>query len=103
MRAHPLDLQFSPEHCSLLFALAAEFRGRGFSWVDPLKEMNAAVTGLKNGILSLGHVAGQYGMDTEELLSQISRDKKLAEQFGVEYAIEPYGSQRSADIDPDDD
>ena len=85
------------------FALAAEFRGRGFSWVDPLKEMNAAVTGLKNGILSLGHVAGQYGMDTEELLSQISRDKKLAEQFGVEYAIEPYGSQRSADIDPDDD
>ena len=84
------------------FAVAAEFRGRGFSWVDPLKEMNAAVTGLKNGILSLGHVAGQYGMDTEELLSQIARDKKLSEQFGVEYAIEPYGTQRNIDLEDDD-
>jgi lambda family phage portal protein len=85
------------------FAVSAEFRGRGFSWVDPLKEMNAAVTGLKNGILSLGHVAGQYGMDTEELLSQIARDKKLSEQFGVEYAIEPYGTQRNIDPEEDDD
>lgn len=80
------------------FSDAAEFRGRGFSWVDPLKEMNASVTGLKNGILSLGHIAGQYGMDSEELLSQIARDKQLAEQFGVQYAIEPYGSQRQANV-----
>lgn len=85
------------------FSDAAEFRGRGFSWVDPLKEMNASVTGLKNGILSLGHIAGQYGMDSEELLSQIARDKQLAEQFGVEYAIEPYGSQRQAEIVVDEE
>ena len=65
--------------------------------------MNASVTGLKNGILSLGHIAGQYGMDSEELLSQIARDKQLAEQFGVEYAIEPYGSQRQAEIVVDEE
>jgi lambda family phage portal protein len=76
------------------FSLAAEFRGRGWSWVDPQKEMTAAVTGLQNGILSLSHVASQYGMDSEELLSQIARDKQLAQQFGVEYAIEPYGATR---------
>jgi len=52
--------------------------------------------------LSLGHVAGQYGMDTEELLSQIARDKKLSEQFGVEYAIEPYGTQRNIDLEDED-
>lgn len=84
------------------FSAAAEFRGRGFSWVDPLKEMNASVVGLKNGILSLGHIAGQYGMDSEELLSQIARDKQLAEQFNVQYAIEPYGSQRQAEVEDDD-
>ena len=56
--------------------------------------MNAAIMGIKNGVLSLSSVAAQYGMDTEELLTQIARDKKLAEQFGVEYVFEPYGSQR---------
>lgn len=84
------------------FSAAAEFRGRGFSWVDPQKEMTAAVTGLQNGILSLGHVASQYGMDTEELLSQIARDKALAEQFGIEYAIEPYGGKREEPIPEDE-
>jgi lambda family phage portal protein len=84
------------------FSVAAEFRGRGFSWVDPQKEMTAAVTGLQNGILSLGHVASQYGMDTEELLSQIARDKALAEQFGVQYAIEPYGASREEPVPEDE-
>lgn len=85
------------------FSGAAEFRGRGFSWVDPQKEMSAAVLGLTSGILSLGHVASQYGMDTEELLSEIARDKQLAEQFGVQYQMEPFGSaSRSEDEESDD-
>lgn len=79
------------------FSDSAEFRGRGFSWVDPQKEMSAAVLGMQNGILSLGHVASQYGMDSEELLSQIARDKQLAQQFGVEYAIEPFGDKGQRD------
>jgi len=76
------------------FSSAAEFRGRGFSWVDPQKEMTAAIAGLQSGILPLNHVAAQYGMDTEELLSQIARDKQLAEQFGIEYSLEPFGGVR---------
>ena len=75
------------------FASAAEFRGKGWSWIDPLKEMNASVLGLKSGILSIQDVASQYGKDAEELMSQIARDKALAEQFGIKYALEPYGAQ----------
>ena len=85
------------------FSAAAEFRGRGFSWVDPQKEMNAAISGLQSGILPLNSVAAQYGMDTEELLSQISRDRELAEQFGVEYSLEPFGAVRKEEDDEDDD
>ena len=85
------------------FSASTEFRGRGFSWVDPQKEMTAAVVGLQNGILSLGHVASQYGMDTEELLSQIARDKQLAEQFGIEYAIEPYGNAGQREEEQEED
>jgi lambda family phage portal protein len=88
------------------FAAASEFRGRAWSWVDPQKEMNAAVAGLQNGVLSLQDVASQYGKDTEELLAQIQRDKALMEQFGVKFALEPYGSQKiplEADVTDDGD
>jgi capsid protein len=82
------------------FYTAAQFRGRSWSWVDPQKEMNAAVLGMKNGILSLQDVASQYGKDVEELVSQIARDRDTAEQFGVKYALEPFGANLNA-IDPD--
>ena len=88
------------------FASKSEFRGRAWSWVDPQKEMTAAVMGMKNGILSLQDVASNYGKDTEELLAQIQRDKALMEQFGVQYALEPYAAQIlpvEADIAGDSD
>jgi lambda family phage portal protein len=75
------------------FSEAAEFRGRAWNWIDPQKEMSAAVLGMKSGVLSLQDVAAQYGKDTEELLAQIARDKALMEQFGVKYALEPYAAQ----------
>lgn len=75
------------------FSEAAEFRGRAWNWVDPQKEMTAAVNGMKAGILSLQDVASNYGRDVEELLSQIARDKQLMEQFGIKYALEPYAAQ----------
>jgi ribosomal protein S24E len=82
------------------FAVLRDARGKAWSWVDPLKEMNAAVVGLKNGILSIEDVASQYGKDAEELMAQIQRDKALAEQFGIKYALEPYGATFSQ-IEPD--
>jgi len=67
------------------------FRGRGWNWVDPLKEINAAVVGLNNGILSMQDVAAHYGRDVEETFSAINRDKELAQQFGLSMAFEPFG------------
>jgi len=75
------------------FSAAAEFRGRAWNWVDPQKEMNAAINGMKAGVLSLQDVASQYGKDTEELLAEIRRDRALMEQFDVKYALEPYAAQ----------
>mgnify|MGYP003340388594 CR=1 FL=1 len=75
------------------FADATVFRARGFSWVDPLKEMNAAVIGLKNGILSMQDVANQYGRDVEETFDQIQAEKALAEAYGLKMAFEPFGDK----------
>ena len=82
------------------FSDAAQFRGKAWNWVDPQKEMGAAVMGLKNGILSLQDVASQYGKDVEELVSQIAKDREVADQFGVRYALEPFGASLNS-INPD--
>jgi lambda family phage portal protein len=79
------------------FSDNAYFRGRGWNWVDPLKEINAAVVGLQNGVLSMQDVAANYGRDVEETFSQIARDKEVAEQFGLSMAFEPFGNKFPAD------
>lgn len=88
------------------FADATSFRPRGFNWVDPLKEINAAVVGLENGILSMQDVANQYGRDIEETFDQISREKEMAKQFGISFAFEPFGQKLPANpqvVNPQDD
>lgn len=69
----------------------ANFRGRGWNWVDPMKEIQASVVGLQNGILSMQDVASNYGRDVEETFNQIARDKEMAEQLGLKLAFEPFG------------
>lgn len=79
------------------FSDNASFRGRGWNWVDPLKEINAAVVGLQNGVLSMQDVAANYGRDVEETFNQIARDKEMAAQFGLSMAFEPFGQKFPAD------
>lgn len=81
------------------FADATSFRARGWQWVDPLKEINASVVGLNNGILSMQDVASQYGRDVEETFTQIKSDKELADQFGLSMAFEPFGNKAPVPAD----
>jgi capsid protein len=87
------------------FADNVHFRGRGFAWVDPMKEINAAVTAINNGLMSMNDVAANYGRDTEELFAQIQSDKEMAERYGLKMAFEPFGMKMPAepDIDGGDD
>ncbi len=73
------------------FADATTFRARGFQWVDPLKEMNAAVVGLQNGLMSLQDVANQQGRDIEEVFDQIQAEKEMADRYGLSMAFQPFG------------
>lgn len=77
------------------FYTAAQFRPRGFQWVDPQKEISAHVIALQNGLISMQDVANVYGRDVEEVFAQIARDKQLADQFGLKMAFEPFGGGQS--------
>lgn len=85
------------------FTRDVTWRGRGFQWVDPLKEMNAAVVGLQNGILSHSDIAANYGRDAEDTFAQIQRDKDLADAYGLSMAYEPFGNKNpvTAEIEQD--
>jgi capsid protein len=73
-----------------------EFRARGFAWVDPAREMSAAIMGISNGILSMQDVSNQYGRDVTETLDQIQLEKQMAEERGINIAFEPFGGGQSA-------
>ena len=80
-----------------LFADQVTYRPRGFSWVDPQKEINAAVTAVNNGIISLQDVHSQYGKDTEEVFEAVSREKELADRYDIETAFQPFGTKLPAE------
>jgi len=86
------------------FAEATVFRARGFQWVDPLKEMNASVVGLQNGLLSMQDIANQQGRDVEEIFDQIQAEKEMAERYGLSMAFQPFGNKAPipADIASDE-
>lgn len=90
---HVMDFSFIPLPSTRYdkFYRASIFRPRGFSWVDPQREMQAAVIGLQNGLLAPSDIAAQYGRDTEELFLTWQRDKLLAESYGLTLAFEPFG------------
>lgn len=77
------------------FFTATVFRPRGWQWVDPQREINAAVTAMHNGIMSMQDVSNQYGRDIEETFSQIQRDQELAESLGLSLAFQPFGGNEA--------
>lgn len=63
--------------------LAHEFQGRRWQWVDPLKDINASIAAMENGIASPYTVAGQQGVDAEDVLDDIARFQAAAKARGV--------------------
>lgn len=90
------------------FADSTTFIPRSWGWVDPQKEMMANVTGLSHGIVTYQDIQSNYGRDTEELFEQHEREEKLAEQYGIKTAFQPYGAKLPVEAEiqgnqPEDD
>lgn len=62
---------------------AHEFQGRRWQWVDPLKDINASVVALENGLASPYTIAGQQGVDAEDVLDDIARFQAAAKEKNV--------------------
>lgn len=62
---------------------AHTWQGRRWAWVDPLKDINAAVVAIENRLASPQQIAAQAGRDPEEILDDIAAWQALAAKKGV--------------------
>jgi lambda family phage portal protein len=60
-----------------------EFQGRRWAWVDPKKDMEANILGIRSGQTSLRKVIAESGGDIYDVLSSQKADNELAASLGV--------------------
>ncbi len=80
--------------------MAATWQARRWPWVDPLKDIQAAVLAINNRLESRTGAVADQGGDLEELLDEIEEEERLAEDKGVSL---PSGDSPAAVIASDDE
>lgn len=64
-----------------------EWQGRGFDWIDPLKDAQGDLLEVAAGTNSLTRMAAKRGRDLEQIVEERAREMKLFEQHGVPSTI----------------
>lgn len=67
---------------------------RGWSWVDPAKEVAAYKDAVRSGFMTQADVLASSGVDLEELMAQRRRELDMADRLNLAFEIDP--SQFSA-------
>lgn len=55
----------------------------GWSWIDPLKEVNANRQAIAEGMDTLANICGARGLDWKEVLNQRAKENEYAEKIGI--------------------
>ncbi len=74
---------------------------RGWSYVDPLKEINAHKVAHEMGVESLTDIASSKGKDLQEIFEKIKRENELAEQLGISLPQKEDAVTIAVDEEPD--
>ena len=62
---------------------------RGWSWVDPLKDIQTAKEGIDLKITSRTRIAAEMGRDIEDVFDELQQEEKLAAKYGQSLAPPP--------------
>jgi lambda family phage portal protein len=61
------------------------WRPRGWSYIDPSKDISAAVEAIGNNLLTYKEHFAERGIDLEEWLEDKKKEKELFNEYGIEY------------------
>jgi lambda family phage portal protein len=85
---------------------AVLFKPRGWSWVDPTKEVDAYMAAIKAGLTTVTDVVAQTanGQDIEDVVATRARELKLFEKEGLVFETSPefYDKEESPPAPPPD-
>ena len=59
------------------------FHGRGWSYVDPLKELKAKELALQMGVTSIGKITSEAGEEWTDIFAELAAEKDVAEGLGL--------------------
>ncbi len=60
------------------------WRGRGFDWVDPAKDIQADIEAMDRGVKTMEMVLADKGIDFEEHIEQLKYEKGVIDKAGLE-------------------
>ncbi|MFV0680849.1 phage portal protein, partial [Ottowia sp.] len=63
--------------------MSHRFQGRRWPWVDPVKDMQAAILARRARLASATMQASEMGVDIEDVLADLQREQALADSYGV--------------------
>lgn len=80
-----------PNGSPLPLAKADKFKAhawqfRGWSWVDPLKDIETAKQALELKLTSRSRIAAEMGRDLEDVFDELQKEDKLADQYQITLA-----------------
>lgn len=82
---------------------SADFQGRRWDWVDPLKDIEADLMAIRAGLKSPQQVASERGMELEDIYELIAEAQKLAKKYNLKLdygasvgKAEPTGDETAA-------
>lgn len=73
------------------------WKPRGWDWVDPLKDAQAMVLKLQNGLITYADALASLGLDFEELMTERAREQAFIEALGVKLGTDIRGIADTAD------
>ncbi len=83
---------------------AASWKPRGWAWVDPQKEVKAKNEEIQGGLTTRTRVLADQGIDFEELLDEIVKERELMKEKGVEFqSAKPAANQNNEPDEEEDD
>lgn len=63
--------------------ISPEWQPRRWDWVDPLNDVKAKLLELKNGLTTRTKILAEKGIDFEDVLEELKREKDLMEKYGI--------------------
>lgn len=79
---------------------AHEWQGRRWTWVDPLKDIEAARLEIKTGIASPQMIAARNGVDVEDVIASIAAFEAMVASAGVTLVDFTNGGSQASQAEP---